>query len=109
MIRVSLKKENSDLRLVLCGHANYAPHGEDIVCAATSGIVYALIGYLVNFGKEGFRINAVKEGYADLLCDERYTDILKLVVLGLVQLEATYPGYISVDESVWSWRIKKTA
>lgn len=109
MIRVSLKKEGSDLRLILCGHANYAPRGEDIVCAAASGIVYALMGYLINFGKSDFKINAVEEGYADLLCADRYTDILKLVVLGLVQLEATYPGYISVDTKVWNWNVRKPA
>ena len=109
MIRVSLKREDAELRLTLCGHANYAPHGEDIVCAAASGLVYALIGYLINFGKDGFRINAVREGYADLLCDEKYGDVLTLTVLGLVQLERTYPGHLAVDESVWNWRIKKTA
>ncbi len=109
MIRVSLKKEGNDLRLTLCGHANYAPRGEDIVCAAASGIVYALMGYLLNFGKNDFKINAAMEGYADLLCAERYTDILKLVVLGLVQLEATYPGYISVDTGVLNWRIRRSA
>ena len=109
MIRVSLKKEGKGIRLTLCGHANYAPHGSDIVCAATSGIVYALIGYLVNLGKGNFSINAVREGYADLLCGEEYTEELKLVAIGLVQLEATYPGYISVCESIWNWKIKKSA
>ena len=109
MIRASLKKEGKDLRLTLCGHANYAPCGTDIVCAAVSGIIYALIGYLVNLDKGNFSINAVREGYADLLCGEEYTEALKLVAIGLIQLEATYPGYISVCESVWNWKIKRTA
>ena len=109
MIRVCIKKEAADLRLTLCGHANYAPYGSDIVCAAASGIIYALIGYLVNLGKGNFKINAVKEGYADLLCGEEYTEQLKLVLMGLVQLEATYPGYISVSEGVFNWKIKRSA
>ena len=109
MIRVCLKKEEKDLRLTLCGHAKYAPCGSDIVCAATSGLVYALIGYLVNLGKGNFRINALREGYADILCGEEYAEQLKLIAIGLIQLEATYPGHISVSESIWNWRIKKSA
>ena len=109
MIRACLRKEEKDLRLTLSGHANYAPSGSDIVCAATSGLTYALIGYLVNLGKGNFRINAVREGYADLLCGEEYTEQIKLILLGLIQLEATYPGHISVSESVFNWRIKKSA
>ena len=109
MIRVCLEKEEKDIRLTLSGHANYAPTGSDIVCAAVSGILYALIGYLVNLGKENFRINALRAGYADLLCGEEYAEILKLVAIGLMQLEATYPGHISVYEGIWNWKIKKSA
>ena len=109
MIRVCLKREDAYLRLTLAGHANYAPCGSDIVCAGASGLIYALIGYLVNLGKVNFKINAVREGYADLLCGEEYTEQVKLVVLGLIQLEATYPGHISVSESVFNWKIKKSA
>ena len=109
MIRVCLEKEEKGLRLTLSGHANYGPCGSDIVCAATSGMVYALIGYLANLGKGNFRINAVREGYADILCGEEYMEQLKLIAIGLIQLEATYPGHISVSESIWNWRIKKSA
>ena len=109
MIRVSLKNEEDKLRLVLLGHADYAPRGSDIVCAAASGIFYAVLGYLVNFGKEDFSVNAVREGYADLACGKQYAEILKLVILGLLQLEITYPGHISVVEDVWNFKLSKTA
>ena len=33
-------------RVTLRGHADYAPRGEDIVCAAASALVFALIGAL---------------------------------------------------------------
>ena len=33
-------------RVTLRGHARYAPPGEDIVCAAASALVFALIGAL---------------------------------------------------------------
>ena len=109
MIRVCLNREKADIRLTLCGHANYAPCGSDIVCAAVSGMLYALIGYLINLGKGNFRINAVREGYADVLCGEEYTEQVKLVFLGLVQLAATYPGHISVSDGAFNWKIKRSA
>ena len=33
-------------RLTVTGHADYAPHGQDIVCAAVSALVYALMAAL---------------------------------------------------------------
>ena len=42
MIRVRFEEN----RLTVCGHAGYAARGEDIVCAAVSALVYALIGDL---------------------------------------------------------------
>ena len=37
-------------RVTLRGHADYAPRGEDIVCAAASALVFALIGALEEKG-----------------------------------------------------------
>ena len=33
-------------RVTVMGHAGYAPKGQDIVCAAASALVFALIGSL---------------------------------------------------------------
>lgn len=33
-------------RVTVTGHAGYAPKGQDIVCAAASALVFALIGSL---------------------------------------------------------------
>ncbi|MBQ4602771.1 MAG: ribosomal-processing cysteine protease Prp [Clostridia bacterium] len=35
--------DNDALTLTLCGHAEYAPKGKDIVCAGVSTLVYTLI------------------------------------------------------------------
>ena len=40
-----------DNRVTLRGHADYAPRGEDIVCAAASALVFALIGALEEKGQ----------------------------------------------------------
>jgi len=47
-------------RVTLRGHADYAPRGEDIVCAAASALVFALIGALEE--KEQLRELVIKPG-----------------------------------------------
>lgn len=109
MIKASFKREGEDLRLTVRGHADYAPKGSDIVCAAASGLIYALAGYLINLKRRGFRINAIEDGYADIICDKEYEEALKLICIGLIQLEATYPDFVSVYNAIWSWKIQKSA
>ena len=38
-------------RVTVMGHAGYAPKGQDIVCAAASALVFALIGSLAAGGE----------------------------------------------------------
>lgn len=109
MIRASFKREGDNLRLTVRGHAGYAPKGSDIVCSAASGLVYALAGYLINLKRRGYCINAIEEGYADIVCDEEYSEAMKLLCIGLVQLEATYPENISVYNAIWNWKTNKSA
>jgi len=46
MIDAGFFKEEDGFRVIISGHANYAPEGEDIVCSAVSALFYALAGYL---------------------------------------------------------------
>ena len=39
MINITVKEENGHINIDVNGHANYAPHGQDIVCAGVSAIV----------------------------------------------------------------------
>lgn len=61
MIRVRFEEN----RLTVCGHAGYAARGEDIVCAAVSALVYALIGDLQERGL--VRELVIRPGYV-MLC-----------------------------------------
>lgn len=42
MINIQTRKQNNTYEIVLSGHADYAPHGKDIVCSAVSVLVYTL-------------------------------------------------------------------
>ena len=105
MISARFYRSGEDnLRLTVSGHAGYSDGGDDIVCAAVSGIFYALSGYLANFGG-GIRIISIDSGFADIECSHAGEEAMKQACIGLLQMQATYPDFVSVDNSVWNWRI----
>ncbi len=105
MIQVDFFHDEDRLRLRICGHANYAEAGADIVCAAASGIFYAALGYLANFECD-LKINKLDSGIADIECSERGVQALGVACIGFIQIEQTYPGYIKVSNSIFKWNMK---
>ena len=56
-------------RVTVMGHAGYAPKGQDIVCAAVSALVYALIGDLQERGLVRELVIRPGGGCRCFLCD----------------------------------------
>lgn len=90
--------EDGRCLLVLDGHATGSP----AVCAAVSGLVYALAGYLTNAERDGRA-----EGYAMELepgrvrihasGDDRCVGACEAVILGLCQLAESEPEYLTME------------
>lgn len=104
MIRARFFKSGRGIGLSVHGHACYVERGADIVCAAVSGILYALIGYLVNIKGEPM-IHSLNYGCADIECLADGEEAMKLACIGLLQVASSYSGYVTVDDSVWNLRI----
>ena len=105
MIKAHFYRNGDALRLTVKGHAGYSENGDDIVCAAVSGIFYALSGYLANFGG-GLDVIALGSGFADIACSQSGEEAMKQACIGLIQMQESYPDFVSVDNAVWNWRIK---
>lgn len=60
MIKIKIDREN--LSLTVMGHADYAEHGKDIVCAGVSSLVNTLALYAQKKGGHG----NVQPGYAEI-------------------------------------------
>lgn len=43
MIKVNVNLKSGDISIDIKGHAGYAPHGQDIVCAAISAIAQTAV------------------------------------------------------------------
>ena len=74
-------------RVTVMGHAGYAPKGQDIVCAAASALVFALIGSL----RQEEAPPAIHRDFSG------GREELELVRCGLAQLAAQYPQCVEVE------------
>ena len=100
MIRAIYRREEDAHLLMLDGHANYANHGEDIVCAGASSLVYALLGWLENNSEDLEYVNAdVHEGDVKIACEggEKTAAVFEMTAVGLLQLADSYPDHVAID------------
>jgi len=115
MIRVEITRSGtSNIRgavvrsLEVCGHAGYAAHGEDIVCAAASATAFTAAGALEELCGAPPGCATERDGYfkldvpafADGDTAYRSEIIMEAACIGYRQIQASYPDYITVSEKV---------
>ena len=102
-------KRNDDGRILfrIAGHSTYAAKGKDVVCAAVSGIAYALVGYLRCFKSEESRIIRFTSGILELDCSDECNEVLQMACVGLSRIAFTYPDQVSLKNRVWYKLIEK--
>ena len=103
MIRARYRSKGMEHRLTVVGHADYDDHGNDIVCAGCSGIVYALLGFLHNQEGADMRLTASVESGETLILwfgwDTAVEAAFEMAVIGLAQIAKRYPEHVAVDYS----------
>ena len=108
MIKVEIVSNLSNVvsAFSIKGHADAAPLGQDIVCAAVSAIIYTTLGSLQELADiENYKINdgLVKWSMPDGVTSENLDNakiILETMTIGLKQISITplYSKYISIVE-----------
>lgn len=108
MIMVFAGRRNGRCALHVAGHAGYAPHGQDIVCAGVSALVDCLAAALYVFELKGAYAD-LQEGSARLTCaGSGVADVLFYqTALGLIGLARKHPecirmrteGFFAGDET----------
>ena len=95
MINVKIKPNE----IIIDGHANSAPKGEDLVCCAVSTLYYALIANLLditdNVDYDG------EDGHARVKCKEFSRDAhrcFKFFRIGIKHLADKYPKNINIEK-----------
>lgn len=113
MININLyyNKQGNLWRFVLDGHADYADHGQDIVCSAVSMIVINTINSIDLFTEEPFELDQdAGEGYidctfSDIKANKGSKDailLLKSMILGLTSIKEQYGEHIQLGTNKYS-------
>lgn len=95
-------KEGSITSFKVEGHAGYAPHGQDIVCAAVSTLVIGTINGLQELTDAPFDAT-VDEGIAEveIYTPSSYSNVLvRSMVMSLEGIQEEYSEFINIYESV---------
>lgn len=107
MIHIHIIHESEDIRgIEITGHADYAEHGQDIVCAAVSSQVISVensLEHLLGVHCE-LDVNDSEGGYLKMKLPEmsdsrQYQDaqlLLKHLAYAYAILEENYPEYIQI-------------
>ena len=104
MITVTYYRE--DNRVIMDGHANSGPVGEDLVCASASILIQTLIAFVNNMkaaGQTKCPIVKLSDGHAFIECNapKRYKSSVTLVFdsicAGFELLAHDYPDNISYE------------
>ncbi len=103
MINVAIKrsKEYSVIQQVhVSGHANYAEHPNDIVCAGVSAIVFGTLNAICELWGEGSTTVNVQENEVliEAELDINVCNVLEVMYYQLKTLEENYNEYISIQE-----------
>lgn len=102
MIDIYLTEKNIRYGIRAVGHADYAPKGQDIVCAAVSALLQAYGNYIDQLA-EYDKVKALEvklddgDIYVDAL-DTRHNikHMYRMVMSGLCDLAAMYPDNIQM-------------
>ena len=96
MLRTSFHEVGGELLLFMTGHADYAAHGQDIVCAAASIMATALDNSLLLLEAE--KQSEAGPGKTILRCraTEQTRTLFTMAAVGLCQLAAAYPAHVTV-------------
>jgi len=101
MIRVIVEYKNNSIKyLQVSGHAEFAEHGKDIVCAGVSSLLMSNVMYAQKHQFGVFEV-AQEHGYVMINVEEpdaRLNHLLEAVVEGITLMQEQYPEYIEIEK-----------
>ena len=100
MIKVTVIKAEQKIKsIVVKGHSNSAPKGEDLICAGVSSIVIGGANAIAHPECFTFKTD---EGYFEIVelktANEHDYNVLETMLIQLKTIEETYPKFIQVVE-----------
>ena len=103
MINVTMTESGKKLSLRVEGHAEYAEHGKDIVCASASILAYTVAQHIKDMYGSGKLTEEptleLRSGEADISCHatEELTIVFSAICTGYKVLKFNYPQYVELN------------
>lgn len=106
MIRVIIERGLSDRidSFVMSGHADYAEHGKDLVCAGASAVSFGAVNAVLALTDTVPVIDQADDGgYLSVSFpkgkeDDKVQTIIEAMVVALATIEADYSEHIQITE-----------
>jgi len=101
-IRIERDKKQAVIGFSAEGHANTAPHGQDIVCAGISALIQASVFGLERYLKREITLQQTGNNFAVRLVgapDDQTQAILETMILGLTEIAKLNPTNVRILES----------
>ncbi|TWT09026.1 ribosomal-processing cysteine protease Prp [Planomicrobium sp. CPCC 101079] len=105
MIQVTVKESSNRISsFEMSGHADYAEHGQDLVCAGASAVSFGAVNAIMELTKiepvieqadSGFLKVAFPEG-VDEKTDEQVQLLVRAMIVSLKTIEQDYGKYIKI-------------
>lgn len=85
------------------GHAGYAPHGKDIVCAAVSTLVQTFLASVDELTADTIRVTETPQGQIQSIQFERLSEraqvLLDALFIGIQMIADTYPANVRIVQA----------
>ena len=103
MLTVTFTESEKKLSLRLEGHAGYAEHGKDIVCASATILAYTLASIIDTFDDDVEAFVNLSSGDTTIGCKckndiiySKIADAFRYTKMGYALLEHNYPQYVKL-------------
>ncbi|MCT4613075.1 MAG: ribosomal-processing cysteine protease Prp [Clostridia bacterium] len=100
MIRINIKKTETEFNVEVVGHALYAAHGTDIVCAAVSMLTINSVNSIDKFSKSkiAYKVNDGMLKFDVSNIDDASKVLIDSMILGLEAVKEEYGNkYIEIN------------
>lgn len=99
MIRVKVCMDKDSIQMIeMCGHAQFAPHGEDLVCAGASSIAIGALNALDTLCTNKCLLE-IDDGYIKIIVEEdsnTVQTVLQTLYIQLATMVESYKEYIEI-------------
>jgi uncharacterized protein len=100
MTSIKIVKDDQNIKSInIKDHAGFANHGQDIVCAGISSIIFGSLNALDHYGYDtkDAHIDEASIAIDDISDDSNIQVVLETMIIQLKTIQESYPDYLNID------------